>query len=146
MYPRPVESTTFGLAHGDPVQPLSDVGGVHGASRDIDAPPGVTFSRQISEHSVEPTVASLARNLLSHDERGPAGTDEPKEVGPQMPRIVGACAFPRDAERLAGARARPERPVFGEACDPRSERPSADPGEEVTLDVASEVVRSNISN
>lgn len=60
-------------------------GGIHGASRDIDPPAGVAFSRQISAHSVEPTVASLARNLLSHDDSGPAGTDEAKEVGPQMP-------------------------------------------------------------
>lgn len=122
------------------------MGSVHGASRDIDAPPGVAFSRQIRQHSVEPTIASLARNLLSHDESGPAGTDEPKEVGPQMPRIVGTGAFPGDRERLARARTRPEVPPLVEPGEAGSERPSADPGEEVALDVASEVVGPNICN
>jgi hypothetical protein len=55
---------------------------VDGASRNINRPAGVTFSFQISSNSVEPTIASLSRNLFSHDDSGPAGTDETKEVRP----------------------------------------------------------------
>jgi hypothetical protein len=66
------------VGHGDPIEPLSAMGGVHGASRNIDRPAGVTFSFQISADSVEPTVASRARNLLSHEDRGPADADESK--------------------------------------------------------------------
>jgi hypothetical protein len=72
------------------------MGGVHRASRDIDAPAGVTFSRQISAHSVEPPIASLTRNLFSHDDRGPDGGDEAMEVGPQVPWIICAGTFACD--------------------------------------------------
>jgi hypothetical protein len=87
-----------GVPHvcSDPVEPLSDVGGVHRASRDIDAPAGVTFSRQISAHSVEPTIPSRSRNLFSHDDRGPDGTDEAMEVRPQVPWIVNTGSFACD--------------------------------------------------
>jgi hypothetical protein len=47
-------------------------------SRDFDRPAGVTDAFQISADSVEPSVASLSRNLFSHDERGPLGVDEAK--------------------------------------------------------------------
>jgi hypothetical protein len=92
-----------GQVCSNPVEPLSDVGGVHRASRDIDAPAGVTFSRQISAHSVEPTVPSFARNLLSHDDKGSASFDEAVEVGPEMPWIVNSGAFACDTKWLAGA-------------------------------------------
>jgi hypothetical protein len=105
----------------DPVEPLADMGGVHGASRDIDPPAGVTFTRQISEHSVEPTIASRSRNLFSHDERGPTGGDEAKEVGPQVPRVVDTGAFAGDRERLARAGSGPEGPVSGKPGNPGCE-------------------------
>ena len=84
------QSLVVGVAHvaSDPIKPLPDVGGVHRASRYINAPAGVVFSRQISAHSVEPTIASRSRNLFSHDDRGPDGGDEAMEVRPQMPWIV----------------------------------------------------------
>ena len=78
------------------------MGGVHCERRDIDAPAGVTFPRQISADSVEPTIASRSRNLFSHDDSGPRGTDEAKEVGPQMPNVVDTFAFACDRERLTG--------------------------------------------
>jgi hypothetical protein len=122
------------------------VGGVHGASRDIDPPPGVTFARQISDNSVEPTIASRSRNLLSHDDRGPAGTDEAKEVGPQMPWIVGAGAFACDRERLARARAGPQFPVVGPSGETGGVGPSADAGEEVDLCESCQVGGPKIDN
>jgi hypothetical protein len=132
------------VGHGDPVESLTDVGGVHGASRDIDPPAGVAFIRQISEHSVEPTIASRSRNLFSHDERGPTGGNEAKEVGPQVPWIVDTGAFAGDRERLTRAGAGPEGPIGGKPGNPGCERPSANPGEEVTLGVAVEVMRLKI--
>ena len=66
----------IGVGQCDPVKPLPLVWRVDGASRDIDRPDGVTFSLQISADSVEPTVARRARNLLSHDARGPTGSDK----------------------------------------------------------------------
>jgi hypothetical protein len=77
----------------DPVKPLSNVRGVDRESRNIDRPPGVANCFQISLNSIEPTIASLSRNLLSHDDRGPDGTDETMEVGPQVPWIVRSSAF-----------------------------------------------------
>jgi hypothetical protein len=78
------QSRVVSVAHveGDPVEALANVRGVDRESWEIDSPAGVTFSRQISAHSVEPTIASLSRNLFSHDDRGPDGCDEAMEVGP----------------------------------------------------------------
>jgi hypothetical protein len=61
----------------DPEQPVPFVWRVDGASREINRPCGVAFAFQISAHSVEPAVASLLRNLLSHDDIGPSGGGEP---------------------------------------------------------------------
>ena len=72
-------------------------------SRNIDRPPGVASSFQISSNSIEPCVPSLASNLLSHDDRGSAGGDEAMEVGPEVTGIVNSGAFACDRERLAGA-------------------------------------------
>jgi hypothetical protein len=122
------------------------MGRVDAASRDIDRPAGVVFSRQISFNSVEPTIASRARNLLSHGHRGPCFGNEPKEVGPQMPCVVGATAFSGDRERLAGARAAPDLPVVGPSGAVDGEGPASDPGEEVALGESCEVGRLNIDN
>jgi hypothetical protein len=70
------------VVHGDPIQPVPLVWRVDGESRDIDRPAGVAFSFQISADSVEPIVASRSRNLFSHEDRGPSGTDEPMYVRP----------------------------------------------------------------
>jgi hypothetical protein len=130
----------------DPVEPLSDVGGVHRASRDIDAPAGVTFSRQISAHSVEPTIASRSRNLLSHDDRGPTGGDEAMEVGPQVPWIVYTGPLARDAEGLAGAWASPDWPVVWPPGEAECEAPATNACEEVALGKPGQVRRSKINN
>lgn len=126
-------SLAIGVGHGDPILPLADMGGVHGASRDINRPAGVTFSLQISGDSVEPIIASRSRNLLSHKDSGPSGTGEAKDVGPQMPWIVSTGAFPRDREGLAGARGCPNRSSIGPSGKPGGKAPSADAGEQVDL-------------
>jgi hypothetical protein len=95
------------LEEGCPIEPLSDLWGVHGRSRDIDRPAGVVCTSQIRGDSVEPTIAKRSRNLFSHDDRGPSGVDEAKEVGPQMPFIVGTQLFACERKRLTGTGPRP---------------------------------------
>jgi len=141
----PRTSATVGVGHRDPVKPLSDMGGVHGASWDIDRPAGVTFCFQISGDSVEPIIASLPRNLLSHEDRGPGGTGEAKDVGPQMPWIVSTGALARDRERLAGTRGGPER-VVRPSCELGGECPSPDSGEQVDMAKSFQVFRLNIND
>jgi hypothetical protein len=144
-----LESRVVGVGqfvHCNPIEPLSNVRGVDRESWEIGAPAGVAFSFQISSNSVEPTVASRSRNLLSHDDRGPDGGDEAMEVGPQVPWIVCTGAFARDTERLTWARPCPDWPVVWPSGETKGEGPSTDSGEEVALDEASEVIRGNIDN
>jgi hypothetical protein len=96
-----------GVGYSDPVHAVPLVWRVDTASREIDRPCGETVSFQISADSVEPTAASLSRNLLSHDDSGPSGTDEAMKVRPQMPWIIGSEPFAGGRERLAGARSGP---------------------------------------
>jgi hypothetical protein len=143
---RAAQSSALTVLHRDPILSASDVGGVHGASRDIDRPAGVVFSLQISGDSVEPIVASLSRNLLSHEFRGPAGTGEPKDVGPQMPWIVSTGAFARDRERLTWAGGGPQgasvRPSSKSSC----KGPATDSGEQMNLSKSSKVCRRDFFN
>jgi hypothetical protein len=95
----------------DPIEPLAYVRGVDRESRNIDRPPGVASCFQISSNSIEPSVPSLSRNLLSQDDRGSAGGDEAVEVGPEVAGIVCSGSFARDRERLARARSCPDRTI-----------------------------------
>jgi hypothetical protein len=122
------------------------MGRIDGTSRDNGRPAGVADAFHVSVHSVEPILANRCRNLLSHDDIGPAGTDECEEDGPEVPFVFLALAAPRDREGLAGAGAGPKRAAIFPASESGSEAPSADPGEEVTLGVASQVVRADIEN
>ena len=134
----PVTSATVGVGHGDPVDTVSLVRRVDGASRDIDRPEGVARVFQIRGCSVEPMAANRSINLLSHDDRGPAGGDEGKEVGPQVPWITSPEALSRDAFALARTGAGPNR------SDPAGEFardfPEPGAGEEVSALVAGEIV------
>jgi hypothetical protein len=137
-------SEARGVLHGDPIEPVPLVWRVDGASRDIDAPAGVVFSRQISADSVEPTIPSRSRNLLSHDDRGPAGTDEAMKVRPQMPWIIGSSTFACRAERLAGAATGPKRSVVCPSGHSGCDGPQPAASEEMTLRVVSEVIGVHI--
>ena len=68
------QSLALGVTHKP--QSISPMGRVDGTSRDNDRPAGVTDSFQISEHSVEPILANRCRNLLSHEDSGPSGTEQ----------------------------------------------------------------------
>ena len=58
------------------------MGRIDGTSRNNRRFAGVTETLQISEHSVEPTLASRRSNLLTHECGGATLSDEPKHVGP----------------------------------------------------------------
>ena len=134
------------ISEGNPVQAAADMRRVNGASRNIECLAGVVFTRQIRSHSVEPTVPSRSSNLFAKDDRRSDGGNEPKEVRPQMPWIVGPKSFSRNAERLARAGAGPDGAVVEPSGETQGVRPSADPGEEVRLREASEVISGNIDN
>jgi hypothetical protein len=124
-------SPAHGVGHKP--QPVPSMGRVDGTSRDNGRPPGVADAFQVSKHSVEPVLANRRRNLLSHEDSGPSGTDESKQVGPQVPIVTLGFAFAGDAERLARRRAGPDFSVVWPSGESAGERPSADAGEEVTL-------------
>ncbi|DAZ90927.1 TPA_asm: hypothetical protein Cy-LDV1_g53 [Cyanophage Cy-LDV1] len=98
---RALAVTHSAISLGDDPKTISTVRPIDGTSRDNGRPAGVTDAFQVRKHSVEPILANRCRNLLSHPDSGPAGTDEAKLVGPQVPLVVGAGAFAGDAERLA---------------------------------------------
>lgn len=131
---------------GQNPEAVSPVGGVDGTSRDNDRPAGVVDAFQVIQHSVEPCLANRCRNLLSHERSGPAGTDEPEKVGPQVPIVILAFAIAGDGERLAGRASRPDLSIVRPPSKSSCEGPSADSGEEVALPVSGEVGRLNIGN
>jgi hypothetical protein len=88
---------------GHKPEAISSVGRIDGTSRDNGSPAGVVDAFQVRMHSVEPILSNRCRNLLSHDDSGPSGTDEAEERRPEVPLVVFAFAFPCDRERLAGA-------------------------------------------
>lgn len=139
-------SLARGVAHGDPVEALADVRRIDGASRNINRPAGVVFSFQVSGNSVEPTVASRSCNLLAHNDRGPTGADESKEVGPKVPWIVLAKSFTGDGERLARAASRPQRRVVWPSGHSRGDGPETAAGEEVTLRKTRKVFRIDVND
>jgi hypothetical protein len=66
----------------DEPKSISTVRGINGTSRENGRPCGVIDPFQVSEYSVEPSLANRCRNLFSHDNNGPSCGDESKEVGP----------------------------------------------------------------
>lgn len=133
-----------GLSARDPVQPAALVWRIDGASRDIDRPCGVVFVRQIIADSVEPMRASRCRNLLSHKDRGPAGTDEAIKVRPQMPWITCSGSFPCEAFALAGTGAGPDGSIVRPASKSGCDGPEPGTSEEMALREASEVICSHV--
>jgi len=119
---------------------ISTVRGVDGTSRDNNPSTVVPDTFQVRSHSEEPTLANRCRNLLSHDDRGPAGTDEAMKVRPQMPWIICSGSFACLRERLARTGAGPEGPFVSPASKSSCNGPEATAGKEVALGVAAEVV------
>lgn len=142
-------ASALGAVQRGPIESVSDLRAVDGASREIDNPAGDTFRRQISADSVEPTVASLSRNLLSHKDRrsescAPSGTEQAKYVGPQMPWIGGPEPLAGCAERLTGTGSGPNRSGVRPASKSSCKGPDAGACEKVDLRVAFEIIGLDI--
>jgi len=63
-----------------------------------------------------------------------------------VPCVFIRAAFAGCAEGLTGTRSCPDFAVVGPSGEPEGVGPDADPGEEVALGEASEIVGSNIDN
>ena len=129
---------------GDDPETVAAMGRIDGTSRDNGRPAGVVDAFQVSKHSVEPILANRCRNLLSHEDSGPSGTGEAKQLGPQVPIVILGFALACDAERLARRGAVPQLAVVGPSCESGGERPSADAGEEMALGVTGKIGRCHI--
>ena len=122
------------------------MGRIDGTSRNNDRPAGVTDAFQVRRHSVEPILANRCRNLLSHDDRGPTGSNEAEEDGPEVALVRRAFLLTGGAEGLAGGASGPQGPLVGPSGEAGGVGPAAKPGEEVALGEAPEVIRGNIEN
>jgi hypothetical protein len=134
----------FGVGHE--VKPVPDVRSAEARSAGIDRPDGVIRCFQVSANKVEPSKSVRACNLLAKDNVRSALANEPRPVRPEMALITESSRAPRCTEGLAGAGAGPDSPLVGPSCEPEGVGPDPDPGEEVALDEASQVVSLNIDN
>lgn len=135
-------SSATGVCHKP--QSISSMGRIDGTSRNNGRPNGVADAFQVRMHSVEPMLSNRCRNLLSHDDSGPAGTNKPMEFWPEVAFVVAPASLAGNAERLAGATSGPEGTVIWPSSQSSSVGPSSDAREEVALSVALEVVGSDI--
>ena len=133
--------TSFASGVGHEPKALSDVRRFDARSAQIRRPDGEVLRFQVSRNRIEPRESIRARNLLSKHDWRAALADEPKPRRPEMTGIFEALAFAGAAEGLAGARARPNRSVIGPTGESEGIRPSSDPGEEVALGEASQILR-----
>lgn len=113
-------------------------------SAGIDRPDGVVRSFQVSVYKVEPSEAVLACNLLAKDDVRATLRDETEEVGPEVAGVVEASALAGGAERLTWTRAGPNRTLVTPPGAAERVAPDANPGEEVTLGIASEVIGAHV--
>ena len=122
------------------------MGRVDGTSRNNDRPAGVTDAFQVSRHSVEPILANRCRNLFSHNDRGPTGSNEVKEDGPEVALVRRALLLTSDAEGLAGGASGPQGALVGPSGEAGGEAPSSDARKEVALCETAQVRRIHVKN
>ena len=99
---------------------------------------------QINSYSGEPFTSKVARNLFSKERCRPALGDEPEKSGPQVSSIGMATSLSSARKRLTGNGAGPDGPLVGPSGEPERMAPAADPGEEVALRVAFELIRRDL--
>ena len=119
-------------------------------SRGTYRPHGVADAFQVMCHMVEPSHSVTVCNLLAKDRDSAllaeASADELEPGRPEVALVIEPATRARGAEGLAGARARPDRPLVGPAGEPEGVGPDPDAGEEVALGVSPELGGSNIDN
>ncbi len=102
-------------------------------SAQIDRPAGVTRSFQVSLYKVKPTEPSFACNLLAKDNVRAADLEEVEPVWPEVPLISVPISSACLAERLARARAGPDRSIVGPPGTAQGVTPHPDARKEVIL-------------
>jgi hypothetical protein len=90
------------------------------------------------------SLAGGSCDLFSENNGRSTLSDEAKEVGPQMPWIVGTEPASCRTERLARAGARPERAFVGPSSKSSCDGPQPAASEEVALRVTFDVIRVNL--
>jgi len=143
---RPDTSCACGVVHPRKIQSLADVRAVEARSAQITRPDGVTRCFQVSRYKIEPSESVLARNLFANNDCRATLSNEPEPVGPEVPLVSKPIASACRAERLAGATAGPDGSVVSPSGVSQRVAPDADPGEEMALNVAPEVVWLNVTN
>jgi hypothetical protein len=140
----PLASSAIGVCH-EP-KSLSDVWRADAASWQYGRPDGVAFRFQVRANKVEPAPSNCRFNLLSKYCWRAALGDERKPRRPQVASVIGRLARSRGAERLAGTTACPNRSVVGPSGKSQCKRPSADPAEEMALDVSGEIASPHLND
>lgn len=142
--PPSFQSLVVVVGQPDEPQSLPDVRSAEARSAGIERPEGVSRTFRVSLYKIEPSEAVLARNLLAKNDWRAALVGKVEERGPQVPLVISPASFACRAERLAGAGARPHRPLVRPPCEPERVTPHADSGEEVVLNKSSKVTWVNI--
>jgi hypothetical protein len=115
-------------------------------SAGIDRPDGVTRTFQVSRYKVEPREARLACNLFPKADVRAALADEPKEIGPEVARVIERESESGVTEGSTGTTARPDRSVVRPSGLPKGVGPDPDAGEEMALGVFGEIAGLHFSD
>ena len=115
-------------------------------SAQIGGPDGIAQRFQVKTHSGEPLTSKRRYNLFAKDRCRISLFDKPSEFRPQVPSVGVSFPLPGDGKRLTGTGSRPDRPIIGPTCQPKSERPATDSGEEMALVISGGGFGFDISN
>lgn len=96
-------------------------------------------------HTLLPDDDGTGDLLPEHDLR-PTGPDKAERLRPEVSFICCALLLSSLAVWLARAATGPDRKVFRPSGKSKSERPTADAGEEVDLSIAAEIISSDIDD
>ncbi|WP_251044286.1 MULTISPECIES: hypothetical protein [unclassified Lysobacter] len=141
----PLGTSGVGQTSSDDPDAAASVRGVDGASWNNNRPAGVAFGFQVSENSVE-CQRDDASNIFTQECSGSRGCNKAMQFRPEVTVIRPRALSARDAEGLAREAARPDRFLVGPAGEPAGVGKAADPGEEVALAVAAQIVCGNRSD
>ena len=141
----PLGISGVGQTSSDDPNAVTSVRGVDGASWNNHRPAGVAFGFQVRQNSVE-CQCDETSNVFAQECSGSRGCNKAAQLRPEVTVIRLRALSPCDAEGLAGEAARPDRFVVGPTGEPAGVGKAADPGEEVALPVATEIVSGNRSD
>jgi hypothetical protein len=115
-------------------------------SAQIGTPAGISIALQVSAYSGEPFPPILSRNLFSKHRCRAALGDEAVKSGPEVSFVGMALPLSRARKRLTGTGSGPDGAVIRPSGKPEAEAPASDPGEEMALVKAVEIVGIDIGD